>query len=105
MEGPEVHTYNVRCCVDINVVCFSSDFFKVPEVGELFDDVQLVEQSEEETMRSVEGYHREGKRNRERGEDPQHKRQRYDYDRRDGGRYGGRRDSGKYGMLLLVKYY
>ena len=76
-----------------------TDFFKAPEVGELFDEVQFVEQSEEEAKRTIEGYHREGKRNRDRGEEPQHKRQRYDHDRRDGGRYGGRRDGGKYGMF------
>ena len=76
-----------------------TDFFKAPEVGDLFDEVQFVEQSEEEAKRTIEGYHREGKRNRDRGEEPQHKRQRYDHDRRDGGRYGGRRDGGKYGMF------
>ena len=64
-----------------------------------------MEQSEEEAKRAVEGYHREGKRNRERGEEPQHnKRQRYDHDRRDGGRYGGRRDSGKYGVFVLYEF-
>ena len=82
-----------------------TDFFKAPEVGELFDEVQFVEQSEEEAKRTIEGYHREGKRNRDRGEEPQHKRQRYDHDRRDGGRYGGRRDSGKYGMFQDVFYF
>ena len=82
-----------------------TDFFKAPEVGELFDDVQYVEQSEEETQRTIEGYQRDGKRNRDRGEEPQHKRQRYDHDRRDGGRYGGRRDGGKYGMFIFVELF
>ena len=83
--------------------CLSpTDFFHVPEVGELFDEVQFVEQSEEDAKKTVEGYHREGKRQRDRGEEPQHnKRQRYDHDRRDG-RYGGRRDGGKYGMFMCL---
>ena len=75
-----------------------SDFFNVPEQGELFDEVVFVEQEEEEAKRTVESYHREGKRNRDRGEEPQHKRPRYDQDRRDGQRYGQRRDGDRYGM-------
>lgn len=81
----------------MTIVSYIVDFFNVPEQGELFDEVEFVEQDETESKRTVEGYHREGRRNRERGEEPEYKRQRFDNDRR-----GNRRDDGRYGTSIIL---
>ena len=72
----------------------------MPTEGELFDEVEFIEQDESEARRTVDGYHREGKRSRERGVDESHKRQRYDHDRQ-----GPRHAVDRYGKFAAFVWY